>query len=423
MRDLRQLANSPIAMLAARLAVAALGLVSAPIIARALGPTGRGETSAVLTALFLIPIVLALGMPYEVRRRMSDDGREATVRAARLVCLAMTIPAALAGFALTSTLFSSLEPAAMTATLAGFAASPVMISWMCDTGVLVAQRRLGAVAIMQCTQPLVFVVGLVIVWALGYISVASVVWCSIAGSVATAALGLVLNPVSVRGQMTSPPALVRSSIPFLGTHAIDAGYRRIDQLIMLPILGAHQAGIYSVAVTVATIPIFVAQALAARVFADVAQSEPQSVERVSGEVVRSAVVAGLTSAFALALAAPLLIDVVFGPAFAPALVPAWIAIAASVPTVVSVTLVELISTNRRGWQLSAVMAAGMVTVVALLLAFGGKGGAVAASTASASAAVVVIIGLLAIARIPMRHLVPRPSDLTRTARRLVRQSD
>ena len=75
--------NSPMTMLGSRLSVAALGLISAPLIAQALGPSGRGETASALATMYLVPILLALGMPFEVRRRVLADGGMGAVRTAR----------------------------------------------------------------------------------------------------------------------------------------------------------------------------------------------------------------------------------------------------------------------------------------------------------------------------------------------------
>jgi O-antigen/teichoic acid export membrane protein len=416
---LKERLNSPIVMLVARLGVAALGLVSAPIIAHALGPVGRGQTAATLAALYLVPILLAIGMPLEVRRRVLAAESYAPVRTARRVAIVMVVPAALFALLATSTVLSSLDDQGRLAAFVGITAGPLMVSWMVDTGVLGARRRFAAVALMQITQPVVFVAGIVLLAITGHISVAGVIWSNFAGSAMTFLFGLLLNRVSLRGESEPWRPLIKGSFKVFGAQASDAAYQRLDQVIMLPLLGAHQAGLYSIAVTIGTLPVFVAHAIAAPVFADVSGSVGRAREKVTGEAVRAALAVGLAAAAFLAVVSPWLVPLLFGEEFREALPAVYFAIAGSIFLVVNTSVGEVLSASNRGVRLTIAQGSGLVMCLSLLLIFGPQGGAFAAAIANASGIATALIVMLFALRTPAHHFVPRPSDVGLVFRRLL----
>lgn len=411
------LLNSPIVMLASRLAVAALGLVSAPIIAQSLGPSGRGETAASLAAMYLIPILLAFGMPHEIRRRVLEAGDLGAVRTARRLALATIVPAALVAYILTSTLLVTLDADAKLAAFVGITGTPLMVSWMVDIGVVSSQRRFGATALLQATQPVVYVGAVFALYLVGALTVAGVIWANFAGSAVTALIGAALN--RTRGSAPVPwRPLLKGSTTFYGAQASDAAYQRLDQVIMLPLIGAHQAGLYSVAVTIGTLPVFLAHAVAAPVFADISESSGADRIRATGEALRSAFVVGLCSAIFLAAVVPWGIPFLFGDEFAEALPAVYFAIIGSIFIVVAVSTGEVLAARNNGFRLTAAQATGLVTCLILLLTFGPHGGALAAAIANATGIVMALLVMIFALRPPVRELVPRPSDVPLVIRRL-----
>ncbi|PPG89161.1 hypothetical protein C5C39_12460 [Rathayibacter sp. AY1F3] len=418
MSGLLRLLNSPITMLASRLSVAALGLVSAPLIAQALGPSGRGETAAALASMYLIPIVLALGMPLEIRRRvLAAAGDLGAVRTARRLALLTAIPAALVAWLLTSTLLSALDEAATIAVFVAITGTPLMVCWMIDIGVVGAQRRFGAVALLQATQPLVYVGGIVVLFLLDSITVSGVIWSNFAGSVMTALIGSLLN--RPRGAAPAPwRPLVRGSVTFYGAQASDAAYQRLDQVIMLPLIGSHQAGLYSVAVTIGTLPVFLAHAVAAPVFSDISRTEGGARVTATGDALRSAFAVGLASAVFLAVVTPWGVPFLFGDEFAEAMPAVFFAILGSVFVVVTVSAGEVLSARNRGISLTVAQGAGLITCLVLLFAFGPANGAIAAAIANASGILMALVVMVLAIRPPARTIVPRPSDVPLVVRRL-----
>ncbi|WP_337851150.1 oligosaccharide flippase family protein [Rathayibacter sp. YIM 133350] len=412
--------ESPALMIVGRLSVTALGLASIPIIAHGLGPAGRGQTAAALAAFFLVPILVCVGLPYEVRRRVAADGEFSAVRTGRVLAALTVVPSALVAAVLTTTVLGALPADAALAAFVGVTAAPFAVSWMNDTAVLASRRRFGAVAIMQLAQPLVFVIALLGVWMLGALSVAAVLWCNLAGSLATFVLGLVLNRVGPAGAYAPWRALLRGSLTFYGGVIADTAYRRMDQVIMLPILGAHESGLYSVAVTIGGLPIFIAMAFAASVFPDAAGASAEARQHLARSVISAAAALGLLAAVGLAIAAPFVVLVLFGPAFTGAFAAVYVAIAASVLVTVNLTCSELLAAANRGLRLTLAQSAALVSMVSLLLLLGPGLGALGAAIGALCAAGVALALLLAALHCPPTVLLPRPRDLAWGLRRLVR---
>ncbi|MGN7970578.1 lipopolysaccharide biosynthesis protein [Microbacterium sp. 22296] len=409
--------NSPMTMLGSRLSVAALGLISAPLIAHALGPSGRGETASALAAMYLVPIVLAFGMPFEVRRRVLADGGMGAVRTARRLALLTVVPAGLLAWLAVSTLFSGFDTGAAVAVVVALACTPLMVCWMIDIGVVGAQRRFGAVALLQATQPIVYVGGILVLALMDAMSVAGVIWANVIGSAATALLGAMLNRTH-RAKPVPWKPLLRGSSTFYGAQASDAAYQRLDQVLMLPLIGSHEAGLYSVAVTIGTLPVFLAHAVAAPVFSDISHSSGRGRVRATGEAIRSAFVVGLASAIFLAVVSPWGVPLLFGAAFTDALPAVMFAILGSLFVVVAVSAGEVLSAQNLGVRLTIAQASGLVTCLVLLFSFGPIFGAIAAAIANASGVVIALTVMLLSIRPPVRTIVPRPSDAMLVVRRL-----
>ena len=81
--------DTPAHIALANVAASAIALITAPIIARSIGAAGRGETAAALAAFALVPIVLAIGMPIELRRVWATARADSLVRSFRDVAAIM----------------------------------------------------------------------------------------------------------------------------------------------------------------------------------------------------------------------------------------------------------------------------------------------------------------------------------------------
>jgi O-antigen/teichoic acid export membrane protein len=396
-----------------RLAASGLGFLSAPIVARSLGPEGRGITAAILAAFFLLPIFMSVGLPLEVRRLAAVSPAGPVQRSARVTAL-FVVPIAV-GVALVADhlLTGALGAVERRWVVVGLATAPMMISWMCDQSVLIAQERYRAVASMQVSQPLVFVVVLVVWFAFSDLTVAAVLAASVIGTAATFVLGLGLTGVRAGHEKgVGAFRLLRGSLGFAGSSAAEAAASRLALVLVLPLIGPAGAGFYSVAATVSALPITFGHALGASYFNQISRASGNGRERLGVLGVRSGVALGLVLALLLGLMSPILVTVVFGPAFDPAL-PATLVALVGAPFGVGAFVGSMaLAATGRGWRMTAAQVTGLgCGVVGLYLlgpALGAMGAALASVAASVAAYAMVLTSMPGWS---LRSALPRPRDL------------
>lgn len=407
-------------MIVGRLGASALMLVSAPIVARALGPDGRGETAAALALFLIVPVVLGLGIPLEVRRQAATSDGHAVIRTARrTVAYSAVIAigiAALANF----TIFSEFGPSGRLVATIGVALAPLSTSWSMDVSVLVAHRRYRGVLLMQLLQPAVYVALIVVFWVIGVANVATVLIASIAGTGATFAAGLLLVRVPFQGARVDTKPLVRGGIKFFGSAIAEVASVRADQVVALPLIGAYQAGLYSVAATIGSVPLAIGHALGASYFAPIANSHGQNRFRLQGEAIRAAAAAAAIGIPVVAVLAWMTIPIVFGRDFAPSINATMIVLLGSAAMLVAYVASMALAAQGRGVNMTIAQIAALVCAIASLFILGPPLGAVGAAFASTLGYVVLLALLLLSLRIPARLLVPSPKDFVKSIKRLIR---
>lgn len=413
-------ANRPTLIMIGRIGSSALSLINAPLIAQALGPEGRGVTAAAIAAFFLVPILLSIGMPLEVRRLAALIQPEPVIRSARVIAALMLPVAFCLGLLVNRLFFDSLSDVQHLILILGVTLGPLMISWMCDESALIARERFRAVAFLQLTQPTINTVLIIIGMTSGQLTVAWVMCANLAGLVATAVVGWTLVKVSLRGPRYSMPQLVRTSLPFSGSSIAEAISNRVDQIIVLPLIGSFSSGLYAVAVTIGTIPIGLAHALGASEFRSIAAAPSAARRDAQQQAVRSSVAVGVVFCLLLAAATPLAIEVLFGQRFYGAITSVWILLSGSVFMIGNYVASTALVAGSSGLRMTSSQAAGATIGIGALILFGPSLGADGASIAATIGYLSTFI-LLAIAiGGSATDFIPRPADFTRAVRTLTR---
>jgi O-antigen/teichoic acid export membrane protein len=413
--------GSPSMLIVGRLAATALSLISAPIIARAIGPVGRGETAAA-TALFLIvPVLIGIGMPMEIRRLSAVLTDDAALRSARRVNALMNIGAVALAAACYFSFFLTFDPFARVVAASGVALSALPASWALDVSVLMARQRFAAVAFMQVMQPAAYVILVVVFWGAGCLSVATVLIAFTLGNVANFIAGRFLTRAATRDALMPYRPLLRKSIDFYGATVAQIASSRLDQVLALPIIGAQQAGYYSVAVTVGSVPLVLGFALSGSYYRATAQAE--GVERLHLQIaaVRSAIATALMFCPFLALAAVPLVPLVFGDDFRAALPATMFAIVAGGAQLVAFVASSAVAADGRGTLLTWAQTLGLVVDILALVLFGHIAGALGAAIASALGFAATVLILAASLRVNPSALLPRGADFIVSIRRLWRE--
>ncbi|WP_210084073.1 oligosaccharide flippase family protein [Mycobacterium sp. OAE908] len=412
--------RSPSLLIIGRLGAVSLALVSAPIVARTLGPQGRGETAAALALFLIVPVVLGLGIPLEVRRQAATSDGHAVMRTARtLVVLSTTGAAAIA--ALTYfTIFSGFSSGGRAIATLGIALAPLSTSWAIDVSVLVAHRRYGAVLLMQLLQPAVYVALILLFWVLDIATVATILSASIGGTAATFFAGQLLVRVSVRGQRVDAKSLLRKGLSFSGSAVAEAATSRADQVLALPLIGAYQAGLYSVAATIGAVPLAIGHALGASYFAPVAQAEGKRRLQIQSEAIRAAIAVALMTTPLIAVMAWVAIPVLFGEAFSASVPVTMISLLGSAAMLAAYVASMSLAAAGRGIKMTIAQVVSLITGLLGLVVMGPALGAVGAAIASTLGYFTLLAILLGSHRVSSRTFVPHARDFTGVIQRLRR---
>lgn len=406
--------NSPALLVVGRLLATSLALISAPIVARAIGPEGRGETAAAIALFYIVPIVLALGVPLEVRRlAATTDGRSA-LRTARIYCVAAVLVSSAIALIFFFTLFGEFSSAARYFATLGIVLSPLTMSWMCDNSVLVAHRQYRGVLLLQVSSPALYVILVCCFWISGTASTGLVLLAHIVGNIATFVLALSLTKTSVRGNYYRFRSLMSSSIRFAGSSIAEAASNRADQILILPLAGAFQAGIYSVATTVSAVPIAFGQALGAAYFPSVAQTPVHERENIRAEAVRSAFSIMVMCIPIVLVGAAIGIPIVFGSEFTPSISVTWISVPAAGILLVAYVTSMVLAAEGRGLVMTIAQFGSLAVGIALLLFLAPTYGAIGAAVATTISSVVLLGWLLYALRVPLGRAIPRPRDFGRS---------
>lgn len=375
--------GSPSLLLIARLGAAALAFGSAPIVARAIGPAGRGETGTAVALFGLIPVLIGFGLPQESRRLLAIDPDARVMGTARKFIAWAFVPAILCAYLASMTIFSAYDAPARIAASVGVALAPLILSWMVDVSVLVVKRDYVGIALLQLIQPTVYLAMVLLLWTLDLASTATVIGAYLVGAIATCAVGFA-RIGRLSGHKTVPLSkLLHGSSRFAGGALAETATNRLDQVVALPVLGAVGAGFFSVGVTVAMAPLAISQALAAAAFKDLADTSGIDRQKVVDGTMRQVSSLSFVVAVLLVIFGPGLIDVVFGPDFRPAGIVVQIVSIACYFASVSYLASNVLIATGMGIALTLSQILAVVVGVVLLLVLGPWLGVAGAAIASA----------------------------------------
>jgi O-antigen/teichoic acid export membrane protein len=404
-----------------QVAVAVLSLGNVLIVARALGPTGRGDVVFLITIAILSSQVASLSVSEAIsvhagtspERRPSLASNAAVLAAvlglatvAALVLLVLGIPGI--GPHLSVSLWA----------LALAAIAP-----------LILQEYLSRLAMAEYRFPIAnaaFLVPAAVqvvvngsLYAAGELTVTRAMLAWVCGQLLALALLVVGVLRSGAGFGRPDPALGRNMVGFglkaHGSRSLMWGNYRLDQWLVGALAGSRELGLYSVAVAWAEGLFLLPQAIAIIQRPDLVRDDPATAGRRAATGVRMATVASVPLVLGLVLAAPFLCEKVFGAAFAGS-VDMLRLLAVGGFGIVAAKLLgsALIAQRRPLLETIATGGAFVVTVVldvVLIPGHGGLGAAIASSTAYTVGGMLVAVIASRTLRFSLGDLVPSLSDV------------
>ena len=395
--------------------------VAVLVIARALGPSGRG------TIAFITVTALILGRASRLGVRDATivfAARRAQTRSVLLSNLLLfgVISGLVFGGAIAAllALLTDIGPAGIgTAEIILVVLAIIAAGFVSDGyAFLLGVARVKARAFLTAAVPWAYVLALAIASLTTGLSVTTVAvaW------VATYAAGAVLIfSAAARGIGFGRPSssLLRESITFgirawlgsLGT-IVNA---RADQILMGFITTEATLGIYAVAVNGAEVLLYVPEATATALLPLAAQRSHERATEMTMRAFRRVAVVTITTVLAAAAIGPPLYPVLFGAAFEPSVVPFLVLLPGAVGYAASMVfsngLVALSSPTLSSLGPVTSVVTGLTLDILLIPHFGATGAAIAATAAFLVGGTVAAAAFRTRHRYPISALVPRGADV------------
>ena len=361
------------------------------ILARALGPTGRG-TIAFLTVTVLVAAKVAglgIGEATAVFVAKRPEARGALFANVVLFMLgSATLAATIACAGLVA--LGDNRPAGIGPPELAVIAVATVVSALGDAGyvVLLGSSRLRAVAFVTATASWLYALLLALVWLAGGLTVLR---AALAWTAAEAIRGAAFLLLSSRGLQRLRPqlALLLESMRFgarawVGSLARFLNFRT-DQLLMGFLATEAALGIYAVAVNASEVLLYMPAAMATALLPAAAQTETAVRTEQALRAFRSAALVTVAASIAAAALGPVLLPFVFGRDFDDSVAPfLWLLPGALGFAAIAVFSYALVAGSSPG--LSSVgplvsLVLGIALDVVLIPPFGASGAAAAASAA------------------------------------------
>jgi antigen flippase len=306
--------------------LAGLALITGPLSARLLGPSGRGELAAVQNLFWVTATFAMIGLP-EATLYFTARGPE---RRGRVLGSAVLVAV------LTSAIISLLMLPFVRFLLASQPANIVRIAKWYLLCVPLYPLMIVPVFAIRGTNDLVRWNLIRLLPGLGWLSVLLIAWMMgrptpglLAGGYVVVLLVMLLPTSLVVGRLFSRPfwpeekllkSMLKYGFPLAGATIPQTLNLRLDQLLVAAILPPHQLGLYVVAVAWggATAPVL--NAIGNVLFARIADAKYADAHRRDSlaQGVRLGAIVGSFLAICLVVLTPLMIPLLFGAAFAPA---------------------------------------------------------------------------------------------------------
>jgi O-antigen/teichoic acid export membrane protein len=366
-------------------AVYGLGLATGPILARSLGPSGRGDLAAVLVPAQLLCFGLAFGLPSAAAYLVHRFERGTLLATSTIFGLVVGIPLVLAAWPLLPGYYQHHGAAALFWAQIFLAVSPLSVGagvalsllwtdganlrwnlWRCAPTALTALLTIGLFMTSRLT-----------------------VWTALAAAFvgACSTVALLVQKAAWRPLVVSLKAL-RAQLSYGARVAIgsaaDTIAGRLDQALMVAMVPSADLGLYAVAVTAAGLSGPLTSSLGLALFPELRREQSAEAQRRRTSRALVAVLVSSTGAAAvLAFAGPWLVAFLFGKSFADAATPLRLLLLGQIASDATFPLTAwLLAVGRPGAASQASAAAAIVTVIGLAFLvprFGINGAAVTTS--------------------------------------------
>ena len=416
------LARDSIMLFAAQVVGNAGLFVALLLLARALGPSGRGTMAFMMVAAMILARLSMLGIDEATTVFAAQRPAERAALLANLVLFGLTVPPIVAGAAAVVLWSSGLAPDGV-----GGAELVVVVLAATATGLalsgfayLVGLSRFGRLAAVTAVQPWLYAAVVALVWALSGMTVllASSLW-----TVAQACWAVAVLYLGWRAARITRPRwqLLQESIAFGVRAWAGSLFRflnsRVDQILVVFLASEATLGRYAVAVNVFEIVLYLPAAAATALLPVVSRaSVDERASRVLGTF-RAVALVTTVGVVVAAVIGPVLLPLLFGEDFQGSVPPFLLMLPGALGFTALIIFVNaLVASSAPGLGSIAALAAlvsGLALDVALIPPLGASGAAIAGSVAY------LVGGACAVAAFRRGHpfslagLIPTRADATK----------
>jgi len=314
----------------------ALATVSGILVARLLGPAGRGE----LAIAVLWPSVLAaignLGLreafTYELAKAPSLRARLTGL--AILLALGQSILLVVLGFVLIPWLTRDQTPEVTRSALAFLWFIPANLLAAYALGLLQGDLAIAIFNMIRLSVSIVYFAAVLVLWAMGAVTVWNVTLGLLLANYVTAAFGVVAVLAKYSATWAIDPWLTKRLFSYgIRNHAGSISSflnQRLDQMLMAVMLAPVELGLYTAAVNISGLARLGSGAFGTLVFPKVAATDPAEQRTVAQLYSRLNVTITAASGLVLMATIPILVPLLYGSAYRPSVVPAEILTVAAV---------------------------------------------------------------------------------------------
>ncbi len=299
-------------MVYARGASTALTLGYIVILARELGPDGRGLTAAIFALGAILPGVFGLGLPLAVRRQ-TKVGKSNQAFSAAVKAIAFTAPASILTGLLVGLSFRPVLTTFefLTATIF-FCSTPFFIAGRVLQQILVGREQYLRQAISQLSLTFGIFTSVIASYLVAEITVLTALLAQIIGMAVFICTGFLLARPSWAGAASRK--LLQEARGYWVRDFLRELRNRADQVLVLPLFGAANAGLYSVALVFATLPLVFAQAFGVMAFHR-ADERGKFFSRRFTSHMKAGLILVVGASIFVSLAAPRGVPIIFGESF------------------------------------------------------------------------------------------------------------
>ena len=381
-------AHGSVLFFASSIVGAAGFFVAALVLARALGPSGRGSVAFITVTALVVARVAKVGLGQATSVLAAQRPGARPMLLSNLLAFSLATSLVVGGLVVGGLHALGAEPVGDSRTQSAILMAGIVAASLVDDNFLIGCGRLREAAAISAGGGWLYAASLAVAIATVGLSVDAAVIAWVAAHLTWA---VVLAVVGLRTAGLGPPSprLLAESVRFgarawLGSASLFLN-ARLDQILVGLIASDVALGLYAVAVNGAEILLFLPTAIATSLLPAVARDAAlTSVERTL-RTFRAAAILTLASIVGAAALGWLAIPLVFGSDFGDSVGPfMWLLPGALGYTALSIFSNALLASSAPGsssFGSSAALGAGLALDLALIPAFGASGAAAAASAA------------------------------------------